>query len=74
MNEYIIIYTDGRCLEYSDYDSAIQAIELEYPGCEVGHDGALTEGGDRTLAWSCADDADNDDGSRAVASIRLFDE
>lgn len=68
---HVIRYTDGREVTVDSYAEAIAAIALEYPQCEIGHDGDLSDGGDRTLAWSCDADAIDDDGARAVASIRL---
>ena len=50
------------------YEEALAALRAE--GCtEVGHDGDLRGGGDRTLAWLTAEDARDDDGARAYASI-----
>lgn len=66
---YRIDYTDGRTADADTYDEAIEILEAEYPDLEYGHDGDLTEGGTRTLCWACEDDAQNDDGARAVASI-----
>ena len=65
-----ISYTDGRTADYDSYDDAVAAIEAAYPDAEIGHDGDLTDGGDRTLCWACESDSQNDDGAKAVASIR----
>ena len=70
---YRITYTDGRCpgnhADHPTHESACAAILAEWPEAEIGHDGDLTDSGDRTLAWASQDDAIDDDGSSAVASI-----
>ena len=43
----------------------------DWPEAEIGHDGDLTDSGDRTLCWADEPSSINDDGARAVASIRL---
>lgn len=56
---------------YEDYDKAIEAIrELYGNDVEIGHDGDLSDGGDRTLIWENEEDSLNDSGYKAVASIR----
>ena len=67
---YAIKYSNGRVDGgYETYAEAVAAFTLEHDECEIGHDGDLTSGGDRTLCWSSAEDAENDDGARAAASI-----
>ena len=40
-------------------------------GAEViGHGGDLSDGGDRTLFWASEADAEDDDGARALGSVR----
>lgn len=63
-------YSDGRCESYESYDAAIASVTEEYPDAEIGHDGDLECGGDRTLCWPDAESAANDDGRRAIATIR----
>lgn len=58
--------TDGG---YETYQAAIDAIESEYPDAEIGHDGDLTSGGERTMAWADEESRYDDDGARAIASI-----
>lgn len=41
-----------------------------WPDAEIGHDGDLSEGGDRTLFWECEEDSVNDAGYKALGSIR----
>lgn len=56
---------------YEDYDKAIEAIRKLYGNdVEIGHDGDLSDGGDRTLIWENEEDSLNDSGYKAVASIR----
>ena len=71
MSECVLSYTDGRSdVETETYEDAIAAIEAEWPDAEIGHDGDLTDGGDRTLCWSDEVSSRDDDGAHAVASIR----
>lgn len=62
-----IRYTDGRTLEARTYEEALGRLEADC--AEIGHDGDLSEGGDRTLAWLTAEDAQDDAGARAYAVI-----
>lgn len=65
-----VSYTNGRSESYESYDAAVEALTTEYPDAEIGHDGDLSDGGDRTLVWESEEDSVNDDGAKAVASIR----
>lgn len=69
---YRITYANGSLAasEVATYDDAIILCASRWPELEYGHSGDLTDGGDRTLVWACAADAENDDGARAVATIR----
>jgi hypothetical protein len=70
MTTYQITYADGSPRTTHDsYDAACDALRADYPEAEIGHDGDLTSGGDRTLCWACEADSVDDDGARAVASI-----
>lgn len=51
------------------YAEAVAMVQQHLPGCEMGHAGDITDGGQRTLVWADAADADGDDGSQAVAVI-----
>lgn len=56
---------------HNDYDSAYAAaVEYAEDDGVVGHAGDLSEGGDRTLVWMSEEQAENDAGANAVASIR----
>ena len=70
MSTYAIRCTNGRVLTgYETYEAAVEACESEWPDCEIGHDGDLSSGGDRTCVWASEEDSIDDDGARAVASI-----
>jgi hypothetical protein len=40
----------------------------------IGHDGDLSDGGDRTFCWPNDAAAVNDDGAKAIATIRRSDD
>jgi len=64
-------YADGSAQStYAHYQDAVDALTREYPDCAIGHDGDLIDDGDRTLVWACDEDAFDDDGANAIASIR----
>jgi hypothetical protein len=67
---YEISYSDGRRATTETLDGAIALLLAEYPDLEYGHDGDLSDGGDKTLAWACEQDSLGDAGQNAVASIR----
>lgn len=68
---YEIQYSDGAVARgYASEDLAREAIIARYPNAAIGHDGDLSDHGDRTLAWACDADATDDDGARAIAAIR----
>lgn len=68
---YEIRYSNGRTERgYETEDDAREAVLEEYPDAEIGHPGDLSDGGDRTLCWADEESSVDDDGARAVASIR----
>jgi hypothetical protein len=71
---YEISYANGNSTLASTYKVAIAAIKADYPSAVIGHDGDLSDGGTRTLCWANADDARNDDGMDAIASIIRSDD
>jgi hypothetical protein len=72
MAGYMVRYSNGRMVTgLESYAQAIAEVTSTYESAAIGHDGDLTGGGDRTLCWASEDDAENDDGARAVASIYL---
>jgi hypothetical protein len=67
---YTIEFANGETTEsYDEYDAAVAAVEARYPDAEIGHDGDLSEGGDRTLCWRTEADSVDDDGKRSVCAI-----
>jgi hypothetical protein len=66
---YEIRYSDGRVETAQGYDAAQDMLREQYPDAEIGHDGDLSLGGDRTLAWETEEISCGDDGQHAVASI-----
>jgi hypothetical protein len=67
---YAIHHSNGRTeTGIVSYAEAVAVVALQYDGCEIGHDGDLSSGGDRTLVWASEADSVDDDGARAVASI-----
>lgn len=53
------------------YDEAIARVQAVYGvDCSIGHDGDISEGGERTLVWVDEETGRDDDGSRACCSIR----
>ena len=71
MTTYRISYTNGATAEtHETYEAAVASLRAEFGAAAViGHDGDLQGFGDRTLCWESEDDAQDDDGARAVASI-----
>lgn len=62
----------GKALYLADtYDEAVDYVHQQLPGCELGHPGDITDGGDRTMVWVDEADAEGDDGSQAIAEIRV---
>ena len=69
---YHIVFTSGRSpLAFGNMDAAKNWCRTEWPKCAIGHDGDLSDGGDRTLVWARAIDPDDNDGAKAVAKIVL---
>lgn len=70
---YEIQFTDGEKKEiFGTYDEAIAYCDdHDYV---YGHDGDLTGHGDRTLIWVSESEAENDDGTHAIAEIRSMQE
>jgi hypothetical protein len=68
---YKIEFSNGDKADgFESVQDAIEYVESIYPDAECGHDGDLLNGGDRTLCWADSASAENDDGARAIASIR----
>jgi len=67
-----VYYADGSAQStHENYRDALKALELEFFGVVIGHDGDLTDGGDRTFVWKTFEDAEFDEaGEHAIATIR----
>jgi hypothetical protein len=69
-NTYKITWSHTSAVETFDtYEEAVAAVEAVLSEPEIGHDGDISEGGERTLFWASSELATNDDGSRAAGSI-----
>ena len=68
---YRIDWANGNSDSADTYSEAQEIVLAAYPDAEIGHDGDLEGGGDRTLCWSDEESSVDDDGARAVCSIRL---
>jgi hypothetical protein len=67
VSTYTIRYTDGSPSEtHDEYTDACQAV-LDHCGGDAVYSDPDPRG--RTLIWATEEDATNDDGARAVASI-----
>lgn len=67
---YKVIYANGATAdEYDTYAEAVANLEGQYPEGVIGHDGDLSEGGDRTLVWESEADSEDDAGQKAVCQI-----
>lgn len=65
----IIISSNGVRTIVATYPEALEHVAA-LGGVAVGHSGDLEDGGDRTLIWASEADAENDDGAKAIATIR----
>lgn len=73
MTTYKIIWSHGQTDRgFETLDDAEEAVRSVLSEAEIGHSGDLRDGGERTLFWSSADLADNDDGARAAGEIRAL--
>lgn len=70
MGLYEIVRSSGSTTSHDTYRAAVDACKAEWSSAEIGHDGDLTCGGERTLVWADEMSSVDDDGARAVASIR----
>lgn len=72
MATYTINYSNGsKSTGLESYEAAKAEVLAEYPEAEIGHDGDLDGFGSRTLCWASEEDSIDDDGARAVATIRV---
>ena len=58
---------------YTTYEDACEVLqELYGEDIVIGHDGDLSNGGDRTLVWENEKDSENDSGKNSIASIAFL--
>ena len=69
--EFTVKFTNGAIETFETLEAAKARIYHLYPEAEIGHDGDLEDGGDRTLCWSNEQDSVNDAGQKAVADITV---
>lgn len=69
--QYIIFWADGRPDDcYDTYEKAVETVATALgPEAIIGHDGDISDGGDITLCWKSAEEADGDHGLKAVVEI-----
>lgn len=71
MTTYLVRIMSEPIVLADSYNEAVETVRRHLPGCELGHPGDITDGGDRTLVWVDEADAEGDDGSQAIAEIRV---
>ena len=75
---YKITYANGQTDTADTYKKAIAAVKAEWPSAVYGHEGDLSDGGNRTLCWGSFDDAAlavcNNDARKAIAVITRSDD
>ena len=68
-SEFVVTFASGgRSVRAGTYSEALD-IARRAGATEIGHDGDLMGGGDRTLCWASEVDATDDDGARSLCSI-----
>jgi len=72
MTTYAIKHSHGQTeTGFETYEAACDAVRSVYSEAEIGHAGDISEGGERTLCWSCEEDSIDDDGLRACCTITV---
>lgn len=70
MTSYQVTWTNGSQVDrYDTYEEAVAAVRSVLSDPEIGHDGDIASGGERTLFWVDAEHQEDDDGARAAGSI-----
>ena len=70
MESYAIHHSHGQTeTGFDTYEDAIAAVKAVYSDVYIGHDGDISDGGERTLCWASEEDSHSDDGARACCSI-----
>lgn len=60
----------GDAAAYGDLDEAIAIIRADHPGCVINNEWEPEgEGRERRLVWESAEDAEDDDGGRAIGAL-----
>ena len=72
MSSYIIEFANGDApIEVDGYLDVEPTLRAKYGHrVEIGHNGDLSDGGERTLFWADKKDAENDDGANALGEVR----
>jgi hypothetical protein len=72
MTTYKITWSHGQTdYGFESLEAAEEAVRAVLADAEIGHDGDIGDGGERTLFWASEEDAENDDGAKAAGSIRV---
>lgn len=66
---FTVKFVSGAIKSFETLDDAAKDVYSLYPEAQIGHDGDLNDGGDRTLCWKTNLDSVDDDGQNAVAVI-----
>lgn len=74
MSNYTVYVGCGNTIDFGSLKAAKAWIRRTWPDAVIGHDGDLSDGGDRTLCWRDDDEAVNDDGANAIACIIRSDD
>jgi hypothetical protein len=74
MTSYTVYVGGGNTIDFSSIKAAKAFIRKAWPEAVIGHDGDLSDGGDRTFCWPDDAAAVNDDGANAIATIRRSDD
>jgi len=72
MSKYTVVFANGDSpIQVDGYINVEPTLRAKYGyAVEIGHDGDLSNGGDRTLFWADEKDAENDDGANALGEVR----
>ena len=74
MSNYTVYVGGGNTIDFGSLKAAKAFVRRTWPSAVIGHDGDLSDGGDRTFCWRDDDSAVNDDGANAVATITRSDD
>lgn len=68
---YSIKWAHGQMDSFDTYEEAVAAVHSVLGvKAEIGHSGDINDGGETSLFWADAEDAENDDGVRAKGKIQ----